>query len=82
MISKRSAIGAALGLIALSGCSAQDLADFAASIPPMTPEEQCHLDNGRWQSITNYDANGVAMGSSGQCVETDARPPDAERHRK
>lgn len=52
---------------ALSGCQA--LLDVVNAIPPLTPDEQCALDGGKWHQVTKYDGEGNVTDQGGECIQ-------------
>jgi hypothetical protein len=55
-----------LCFLGLSGC--QTMLDVLNAIPPLTPEDTCTLQGGKWHSVTRYDGDGNVTEQAGECV--------------
>ena len=62
-----------LGLLALNGCAAMSDPTSFWYTPPLSAQEQCEMDHGRWTTVTPHDANGQPSGPATSQCETHTR---------
>lgn len=53
----------------LAGCAAMSDPNSFWYMPPLTAQQQCELDHGRWTTVQTYDASGQPTGpSTSECA--------------